>query len=121
MFIKVIRKLLGAIILFLDKVFTPSSINRSTEEQEVVDNATKNLKLYQFNSCPFCVKVRRQIKRLNLNIEIVEVKPGTSSEADLINLGGKRKVPCLRITKENSDKWLYESNDIIKYLEKEYF
>jgi glutathione S-transferase len=37
---------------------------------------------------------------------------------ELKKYGGKIQVPCLRIKKEGgSDEWLYESNDIIKYLE----
>ena len=38
---------------------------------------------------------------------------------ELIREGGKRTVPCLKITNEDqSVTWMYESGDIINYLEK---
>jgi len=36
----------------------------------------------------------------------------------LIKEGGKRTVPCLKITDENQKvTWLYESSDVINYLQ----
>jgi glutathione S-transferase len=37
---------------------------------------------------------------------------------ELLEQGGKVKVPCLRIEQDGQVKWLYESNDIIAYLNK---
>jgi len=34
--------------------------------------------------------------------------------------GGKIKVPCLKIEKEGQVTWMYESSDIVNYLEKEF-
>ncbi|HAI96784.1 MAG TPA: glutaredoxin, partial [Methylococcaceae bacterium] len=31
--------------------------------------------------------------------------------------GGKLKVPCLRIEEDGKVSWMYESSDIINYLE----
>jgi len=40
------------------------------------------------------------------------------NNADLIAGGGKGQVPCLRIEHENgSVEWMYESVDIIRYLQ----
>ena len=36
------------------------------------------------------------------------------------HLGGKVKVPCLRIEEAGGTRWMYESNDIIAYLEQRY-
>jgi glutathione S-transferase len=42
------------------------------------------------------------------------------NNADLIAGGGKGQVPCLRIESENGNvKWMYESIDIIRYLNSE--
>lgn len=115
---KAIRWVLGKIILGLDKATAPAPMIRSIEEQRKLDEATKNLKLYQFNACPFCVKVRREIRRLNLKIELVDVLVDKAAETRLINEGGKRQVPCLYIVNEDqSVTWLYESNAIIIYLQ----
>ena len=37
--------------------------------------------------------------------------------ADLVRGGGERKVPCLRIEHGDRVEWMYESDDIIAYLE----
>lgn len=114
---KLIRAILSALILTWDRLFVPKGPNRSAEEQRTVDEQTSKLKLYQFEGCPFCVKVRRQIKRLGLNIEFREVLDSAAFEQELIRGGGQRQVPCLRIEKDDgSVQWLYESSDINSYL-----
>lgn len=115
---KAIRWILGKIILGLDKLTAPAPMIRSVEEQKQLDEATAQLKLYQFHACPFCVKVRREIRRLNLKIELVDALKDKTAEERLINEGGKRQVPCLYIVNEDkSVTWLYESNAIIIYLQ----
>ena len=36
---------------------------------------------------------------------------------ELLKKGGKRKVPCLRIEKDGKVQWMYNSKDIIVYLQ----
>ncbi|WP_136681264.1 glutaredoxin domain-containing protein [Neptunomonas sp. XY-337] len=113
----VIRWILGKIILLIDFITTPKGIKRSAEAQQAVDAATQDLALYQFQACPFCVKVRRQMKRLSLNIALRDAKKDTQYREELLQQGGKVKVPCLKITDaDGSVRWLYESNDINAYL-----
>jgi len=115
--INFIRNFLGEIIVIIDKIFSPKVLKRSDENQAQVDEETKKLTLYQFRLCPFCVKVRRIMKHLNLNIELRDVNITKEYETELIEGGGKRKVPCLRIEDNTgSFQWMYESNDINKYL-----
>lgn len=38
---------------------------------------------------------------------------------ELIRGGGKRTVPCLRIERDGEVQWLYESRDIINFIEKQ--
>lgn len=115
---KAIRWILGKIILGLDKLTAPAPMIRSVEKQKQLDEATAQLKLYQFHACPFCVKVRREIRRLNLKIELVDALNDKTAEERLINEGGKRQVPCLYIVNEDkSVTWLYESNAIMIYLQ----
>ncbi len=115
---KLLRSLIGALILFFDWVFTPKGIERDTNHQEKVDRQTDGLSLYEYKACPFCVKVRRALKRNSLNIPTHDVKRNENSRNELLQGGGKLKVPCLRIEEENADvRWMYESNDIISYLE----
>ncbi len=116
----VIRWLLGRLILLIDALTSPRGIKRADETQSLLDDQTRHFSLYQLKACPFCVKVRRFIKKHSLKIETREIKQNPQFRADLLEQGGKEKVPCLRI--ENSDgstTWLYESNDIIRYLEEQ--
>ncbi|MEH6395045.1 glutaredoxin family protein [Pseudoalteromonas sp.] len=115
---KLVRWLLGSLILFFDFVFTPRSKKRPADEQQQLDQLTAQFKLYQFKACPFCVKVRRAIKREGLKVETRDAKNNEQYRQELLEQGGKIKVPCLRIEQDNQVTWLYESNDIIAYLNK---
>lgn len=119
---KLFRRVVGDIILFLDWAFSPQSKKRSPEEQDQVNQKVKNYTLYEFKRCPFCVKVRREMKRLNLNIEQRDAKENADFEKELIAGGGRRKVPCLRIADANGAdvQWMYESNDIISHLQQNF-
>ena len=114
---KVIRLILGYIILLVDYVTRPNPIIRDKGVQKKLNNKTLNMSLYQFRLCPFCVKVRRNIRKYSLNIEIKDAKNNKKNREDLYKIGGKFKVPCLRIKKnKENDLWLYESKDIINFL-----
>ncbi|MCW1718447.1 glutathione S-transferase N-terminal domain-containing protein [Pseudoalteromonas sp. A3] len=115
---KFVRWFLGCIILFFNFVFTPRSKKRASNVQAQLDQQTSQFKLYQFKACPFCVKVRRAIKREGLKIETRDAKNNQQFRQELLEQGGKIKVPCLRIEKNGQVEWLYESNDIIAYLDK---
>lgn len=114
----IIRWLLGALILFFNWVFTPRGIVRDTGAQAQIDAETRKLALYQYKACPFCVKVRREMKRQSLNIETRDAKREDSSREELLQGGGVLKVPCLRIEDEQGQvSWMYESSEIINYLD----
>ncbi len=113
-----IRWPIGRLILLLNFIFSPKAVKRSADEQQQLDEKTKALVLYQLPACPFCVKVRRAIKRNGLNIEVRNISQNQAYLDELIKEGGKRTVPCLRIEKAGKVEWLYESNDIINYLDK---
>lgn len=117
----IIRKTVGSIILFFNWLFKPKGIVREETLQSTIDNKTKNLKLYQFNACPFCVKVRRAMCRMSLNIETRDAKNNNEYRQELETQGGSTKVPCLRIEDEKGKHtWMYESSDIVDYLTKEF-
>ncbi|MCK5361245.1 MAG: glutathione S-transferase N-terminal domain-containing protein [Gammaproteobacteria bacterium] len=114
----IIHSVLGSIILFFDWLFTPKGIKRDTETQENIDGLTSRLSLYQYKACPFCVKVRRAMKRNSLNIQTYDAKRSETSRKELIEGGGRLKVPCLKVEcAEGEVNWIYESSDIIAYLE----
>ena len=115
---RIIRLILGKLILFLNWVFSPRSTQRDPEIQAGIDAQTASLTLYQYKACPFCVKVRRAMKRHALNIETRDVKRSETAREELLAGGGDLQVPCLRIEGEQGEvQWMYESSDIIRYLE----
>ncbi|PLX61812.1 glutaredoxin [Sedimenticola selenatireducens] len=117
----IIRWILGRLILLIDALTTPRGVTRSTEDQAALDRQTANLSLYQFKACPFCVKVRRFLKRHTLRIETRDAKGDAQHREALLTGGGEIKVPCLRIEDERGgSRWLYESSEIMRYLEERY-
>jgi len=98
---KPVRWLLGQLIIFIDWVTRPKPVQRSVEAQTEVDQQTKKMALYQFQMCPFCVKTRRQIHRLALNIENRDARYDPEWNQELVNEGGKYQVPCLKITQDD--------------------
>lgn len=116
---KALRWIVGQIILLLNAIFSPQGIHRTEAEQQVIDAKVANMQLYQFETCPFCVKVRRQAKRLNIPLVTRDAKT-SPWDKELLEQGGKRKVPCLRIEEDGQVTWIYESNDIIAYLDKRF-
>ena len=113
---KIIRWVLGRIILVVEYVMTPKSVQRSAEAQQKMNAETNHYSLYQFAACPFCVKVRYTIKKQNMKIDFVDAKM-EDHRTDLLAQGGEVKVPCLRISKKDGDDtWLYESDEIIRFL-----
>lgn len=116
MLVKLLRNGLGQLIIFIDFITRPSKMKRNAEAQiEVVKEAEK-LALYQFNACPFCVKTRRTMHKLNLPIKLKDAKNNDQNRQFLLEQGGKIQVPCLRIQSEGKDEWLYDSKAINAYL-----
>jgi len=77
------------------------------------------LELYQKEACPYCQKVRAKLTELDLDYICRNVRDGGSKKAELLTkLGGMVQVPFLVDTQRNVA--MYESEDIIKHLEKYY-
>jgi glutaredoxin len=116
-FFRTVRRILGPVMLLVDKITTPKGIKRTESEQHKLDLTTQNYALYQFKTCPFCIKVRREIKRQSLNIELRDAQHDADYRQQLLQGGGQVKVPCLRIQdKQGQVHWLYESDKIIEFL-----
>ena len=118
---KLIRWGLGRIILLVDALTPPTPVIREPGRQREIDELTSSMAIYQFETCPFCVKVRRELRRQSLNIELRDAKNDLDIKAELVREGGRRKVPCLRTDNpDGSIDWLYESNDIIVHLQNKF-
>lgn len=116
MLLKLTREGLGRLIVLGDWVSRPRPIKRSARAQAAVNESAAALSLYQFHACPFCVKVRRNIHKLNVPIELRDTQGDTPFRKELEAEGGRVKVPCLRIEEGGEVRWMYESDAINEYL-----
>lgn len=121
LFFRTVRAVLGPFLLLGNWLTRPKPIVRPPEAQAAVNARTARLALYHFPTCPFCLKVRRVMRRLALDIELRDARNDDTHRAALLAGGGKPQVPCLLITDANGKQtWLYESDAINTYLEREF-
>ena len=77
------------------------------------------LQLYEFESCPFCRKVREALTILDVDVDVFPCpKGGERFRPGVVEVGGKALFPYL--VDPNTGKALYESDDIVRYLFAEY-
>ena len=121
LFFRTLRLILGPVLLFGNWLTAPRGIVRPAAEQQAVDARTRRLSLYHFPTCPFCLKSRRVMKRLSLEVELRDAKNDAAHRAALIAGGGRPQVPCLRIADDaGGETWLYESDAINAYFNREF-
>lgn len=120
MIVKALRNGIGNVLACAEQLTRPPKMQRDAEAQARVDEQASHLALYQYRGCPFCIKVRREMHRLNVDIELRDPSKDPQHRQDLQEQGGRTMVPCLRITENGNDRWMYESNDIIAYLQQQF-
>ena len=116
MLLKVLRESLGQLVVIINFITLPRKMIRSAVAQNQVNEQASKFSLYQFPRCPFCVRTRRTIHKLNLPIELRDASRGSTYRDELEAEGGEIKVPCLRIEDNDTTQWLYESSEIIAFL-----
>jgi glutaredoxin len=105
------------LILAWDALTGRRPLARDAATQARVDKETAKLALYHFAACPYCRKVRRDIRLLGLDIEQRDIKQDRARRDELVAGGGKKQVPCLRVVEpDGAVRWIYESRDITRYL-----
>jgi glutaredoxin len=116
-FFRTLRIVLGPFMLLLERLRQPKGVLRAPAAQQLVDQQCESLKLYQFSTCPFCIKVRQEMRALSLPVERRDAQHNLSNREELVQGGGAYKVPCLKVTEANGQaRWIYESGAIISYL-----
>ena len=79
----------------------------------------KTLELYEYEACPFCRKVRVALTSLDLDAMIYPCPRNGPRFRKLVKeRGGKAQFPYL--VDPNTNRAMYESNDIVAYLASEY-
>ena len=117
-FFKGLRIALGPFLLLWELITRPQGLVRTSAQQALVDASARSLVLYQFKTCPFCMKVRQEMARLSLTIEKRDAQHDEKNRSALIAAVGKPKVPCLQITHDSGKvEWLLDSKAIMAYLQ----
>ena len=78
----------------------------------------KPLELWQYEGCPYSRKVRERLHTLCLEVVVRNVALGSPKRATLVARGGKMQVPFL--IDSSRGVALYESEDILAYLDSVY-
>lgn len=116
-FFRTLRTVLGPVMLLKEHLTRPKGVVRIQAAQDKVNRQCKSLVLYQYKTCPFCIKVRQEMSRLSLNIQRIDAQHEGVDRQALLKGGGQAKVPCLKITdKAGKSQWLYDSEKIVDYL-----
>jgi glutaredoxin len=116
-FFKTLRLVLGPVMLLKERLTQPNGLQRDAAAQAAVDLQCQNLALYQFSTCPFCIKVRQEMRRLSLPIEKRDAQHNVANRDELLQGSGATKVPCLKIIDANGQtEWLQDSAAIVTYL-----
>ena len=116
-FFRTLRVVLGPVMLLKERLTQPVGVQRAPAAQAAVDQQCQSLALYQFSTCPFCIKVRQEMRRLSLPIEKRDAQHHAANRDALLQASGATKVPCLKITEANGQtRWLQDSDAIVAYL-----
>ena len=75
-----------------------------------------SMKLYQFEYCPYCIRVRRVLDEKGLDYEKVDVPTDREERKELLEISGQYQVPVL----VDGGRAIYDSRRIIEYLEENY-
>jgi glutaredoxin len=79
------------------------------------------LALYYFDGCPFCIRVRRAIDAIGIDVDLRNIYEEPSYLQELREARGRTTVPVLRITSpDGEERWMPESADIVRYLQASY-
>jgi glutaredoxin len=116
-FFRTLRLVLGPVMLLKERLTQPTGVQRAPAEQAKVDQQCQSLALYQFSTCPFCIKVRQEMRRLSLPIEKRDAQHHADHRNELLQGSGATQVPCLKITEADGKiRWLQDSTEIVAYL-----
>ncbi|KAI4318825.1 hypothetical protein MLD38_032490 [Melastoma candidum] len=85
------------------------------ETSKIGPRPEKPIEIYEFESCPFCRKVREIIAILDLDVVFYPCpRNGPNFRPKVAEMGGKKQFPYM--IDPNTGVAMYESDDIIKYL-----
>ncbi|PKI49340.1 hypothetical protein CRG98_030268, partial [Punica granatum] len=89
------------------------------ETSRIGPRPEKPIEIYEFESCPFCRKVREIVAILDLDVLFYPCpRNGPNFRPKVVQMGGKQQYPYM--VDPNTGVAMYESDEIIKYLVTKY-
>lgn len=74
------------------------------------------MRLYQFEACPYCKKVRQRMSELLLTYVAINVPQDRAERHEVMRVSGQPTVPVL----VDGDVVLADEDEIVDYLDKKY-
>ena len=76
----------------------------------------ESYQLFKTDLCGFCYRVRDFADQNCITLVLRDTISEQGASEELLQGGGNSMVPCLRIQRSEEVVWMYESMDIINYL-----
>jgi len=73
--------------------------------------------LYYYDACPFCQRVLQSLPGVKVEVEKRNIMQNRAFREQQFNATGRSTVPCLLIDNDGEETWMFESGDIIRYLQ----
>lgn len=80
-------------------------------------NSGLKYSLYYYDACPFCARVLRSLANVKVDVEKRNIMSNSQFRNELQQATRRTTVPCLRIDNGSESQWMFESMDIIRYLQ----
>ena len=112
----IIRFVLGRIILFLDWMTSPKPIPISRERIEFIQEKVKDMEIYEFKACPFCVKAKNLLKSKGIEYEEKNIAEGYKIQDLLEMVPNARTMPQIWLGEEHIGGY-YELEAKLKEME----
>ena len=113
---KVLRRIVGYFVVMISWLTKPAKIERDKDVQKSLDKEAQSLRVYDYKGCPASMRVRQTIHRLNVDIQLCDIRTCQVHRDNLLSQFGNLQAPCLRIEEGQNVQWLDEPTEIIHYL-----
>jgi len=79
--------------------------------------AEESYQLFKTDLCGFCYRVRAYLEQRGIDMPLRDVNQDQAAFRELLENTRRTTVPCLRIQRGDEVEWMFESMDIMRYLE----
>jgi glutaredoxin len=76
--------------------------------------------IYISRFCGACYRVLNAVDELGIDIEIRDVTANPGLRDEIRRATGRRTVPVLRIIEDGQQEWMFESREIVKFLNRRF-